>query len=210
MLITFLLGVVLLLFWLWPTGADSTAIALIGKSIPYFVLLPFALSFPVGIVIGAFDIPTRSVWLIVVVAVAMEEPIKFWAARSQPSGIRSFALVALFGIWELMLFKPFQFSSIDALPWMTAIIHSLALPAVAMHLFTAAIYAFHFRGRAWLQLTVCMAVHGTFNASALFLPGGYLWLYALGFCAITVLLVPRKNSSARGRWRDPVVEAELA
>ena len=208
MLITFLLGVVLLLIWLWPTGADATAISLIGKSIPYFVLLPFALSFLLGIVGGVLDIPERSFWLLVVAPIALEEPIKFWAARSQPTGIRTFAFVALFGIWELMLFKPVHFSSVHALPWTAAIIHSLALPAAAMHLFTAAIYAFHFRGRAWLQLLVCMTAHAAFNASALLIPLAYLWLYALAFCVITVVLIPGKNSPRRGRWRDAVPEPD--
>jgi hypothetical protein len=89
-------------------------------------------------------------------------------ATTEKEPLDRFWLISLFGIWELMLAKPFA-----ALPtaayfdeWDRAELLGLSLVAsvaVLMHMVTAAIYAFYFRGRLWAALLASWIIHGIFN-----------------------------------------------
>ena len=211
--LTFLSGIAALLGWLFLTGADATAMRLLRRSLWYFVVVPILLGIPliaIAAIGGLTDFP-MSPYVAMAFYVAIEEALKLWAARSQTSGIRIFALVSLFGIIELMLAKPFL---ID-LPT-GEVEHLLALaamvPALFMHILTAAIYAFHWRDRPHVQLMACLAVHYGFNFLAMqdLLFADAWWLATLiPLIGATWLLIPPRGSEKRGSWELPAEDKPL-
>lgn len=102
------------------------------------------------------------------VVVAGEEALKIVAARSETKPRDRFSLVALFGIWELMLGKSVWGLTVsDALfDWNRVELLGLAVGAgvaVLMHIVTAAIDAFHFEGRLWAAYLVSWTIHTSYN-----------------------------------------------
>ncbi|HEV2079978.1 MAG TPA: hypothetical protein VGR19_08825, partial [Allosphingosinicella sp.] len=156
--ITFSVGVLLLLGWLYATAENPSSGAMLRKSILFFavpiMLAPTELfQFPLGM------------WALV----ACEEGLKAFASRREQARINRFWLVALFGIWELTVDKPFwgfvvaqSGESWDRLA-LVGLVFATALP-VLMHTVTAAIYAFAFdEKRLWAAFLASWLLHTTIN-----------------------------------------------
>lgn len=177
-LATFLTGVILLLGWAYLTIGNPRSGALFRKSLWLFVLpillAPWSsLSFPL------------SMWLLV----AIEEGLKTYGAHSEESAVDRFWLISLFGLWELTLDKPFwgfvlasEISSWNR-PEVAGLLFSTALP-VLMHVVTAAIYAFRFKGRLWAAFLVCWFIHTAFNEAVT-----YFYLSIPAACIETIVLL---------------------
>jgi len=134
--VTFAAGVLTLLGWLYLTAGNPRCGAILKKSLLLFALpIMFAPSqlfqFPFGM----------WAW------VAFEEGLKAFASTRERNREDKFWLVALFGIWELTLDKPFwalvlaQSGESWTRSSMIGFVYVTALP-VLMHVVTAAIYAF--------------------------------------------------------------------
>lgn len=155
--ISFLVGVILLLSWLYATAANPRSGAILRKSIWLFA---FPIMFlPVGRLLWPLGM-----WAVV----AWEEGLKTFASTREQDPVDRFWLVAMFGIWELMLDKPFYglvlaqpIASWDRLQ-VFGLVYGTALP-VLMHTVTAAIYAFAFRKSLWAAFIAAWVVHWTFN-----------------------------------------------
>lgn len=203
MLVTFLIGLVVLLVWLYPTGADKTALRLLGQSGWFFVLAPLVVVVPWSVLMVILGEPVWLPWWLGVLAwVLFEECLKLWASRSESSNIRAFALVSLFGIWELMLAKPIFWLFGASEGWALGAEVAMAVPAVFLHLLTAAIYGFHFRARPELQLALCSVAHFAFNIAATLAADWTFVASALIMAPATALLVPSKSSARRGEWKE--------
>lgn len=164
-LLTFTFALIALLCWIFAMWGDSAA-----RKIFVFGLVAVIIADLLGSLVGLLS-PALSIgsgwWTIiklVLLAPIIEEGVKAGAARSRAKPREIFALVSLFGIFELMLSKPL--AMIGAQLWSDAFI---ALPALAMHLLTAAIYAYRFKGHIFVQLLVCVIIHAAFNAAVYWL-----------------------------------------
>jgi hypothetical protein len=154
------LGVLLLLGWTYFTTENPRSNALLLKSL-WLLVLPAAALIALPDRIFAWAL---GMWF----AILLEECLKAYAARSEQQSSDRFALVALFGIWELMLAKPLWALTGGQVPegWGRWEVFGLVLAAVVpvlMHVVTATIYAFHFRGRLWAALLSSWVVHITYN-----------------------------------------------
>ena len=158
--LAFGVGVILLLVWAYLTTDNPRSNRLLLKSCWLFVLPGAAIwALPDGI----YRFPL-SMW----VAVLIEECLKVFAAKTEPDPRNRFALIVLFGIWELMLAKSMGVVAGDRLPaeWGRPEAIALVLAAVVpvlMHMVTAAIYAFRFGRRLWAAFVASWAVHTAFN-----------------------------------------------
>ena len=209
-LLTFLLGCLALLGWLYVTGADEISRSILRRGAKALLLLPGLFAIPAFFLfqIGQDLLPEHAAstfsylfWL--VGAVLFEEIFKQRASRLAGSGIQIFALVSLFGIFELAFLKPLYFLGLSASEPEAFVLQLLLLPAVAMHFLTAAIYAFHLRQRPALQFSVCAAIHIAFNLAAdasAALPD-WLWIASIvPLLGGTFLLVPKRGEAHRGNW----------
>jgi hypothetical protein len=161
--LAFAAGLMLLLLWAYLTTDNPRTNPILRKSTWLFVL-PAAAIWALPNSISQFPL---SMW----VGVLLEECLKVYAARTEPHPRDRFALIALFGIWELMLAKSVNLVTGDRFPseWGRAEVITLLIAAmvpVLMHVVTAAIYAFRFRGRLWAALVASWAVHTAFNEAA--------------------------------------------
>lgn len=154
---TFFAGVLLLLGWLYATAGNPRSGAILRKSLLLFavpiMLAPAELfQFPLGM------------WALV----ACEEGLKAFASTRERNRLDKFWLVALFGIWELTVDKPFwgfvvaQFDDTLGRLDMAGLLYATALP-VLMHALTAAIYAFTFERRLWAAFIAGWVIHTSFN-----------------------------------------------
>jgi len=156
--VTFLSGVLLLLGWIYATTANPRSGAMLRTSLVTFVVpMLFA---PVGLLLklplGAF------------LLVAWEEGLKAFASTRERDRFNKFWLVALFGVCELTVDKPwYGFIGVWAgEDWdrlsLAGLVYATALP-VLMHTVTAAIYAFAFERRLWAAVAASWTVHAAFN-----------------------------------------------
>ncbi len=155
--ITFGVGVILLLGWLYATTDNPRSWVILQKSVLLFALPIMFLP------VGRLLLPV-GMWA----TVAWEEGLKAFASTREQNRVDRFWLVSLFGIWELTVDKPF-WGWVLAQPienWdrveVVGLVYATALP-VLMHTVTAAIYAFVFANRIWAAFIVAWAVHWTFN-----------------------------------------------
>lgn len=158
-IVTFTLGVLCLLGWLYATADNSRSWEMLKKSMLLFALpIMFApaqlFQFPLGM------------WALV----AFEEGLKAFASTREDNRENKFWLVVLFGIWELTVDKPFWGLVLaqtgehwDRLS-LIGLAYATALP-VLMHAVTAAIYAFTFERRIWAAFVASWTVHTAFNES---------------------------------------------
>jgi hypothetical protein len=158
-IVTFTVGVLCLLGWLYATTGNPRSWGMLKKSLLFFALpivfTPAPLfQFPLGM------------WVLV----AFEEGLKAFASAREQDPKNKFWLVALFGVWELTLDKPFwglvvgqSGETWDRLS-LLGLVYATALP-VLMHAVTAAIYAFAFERRLWAAFIACWVLHTTFNES---------------------------------------------
>jgi hypothetical protein len=155
--ITFFVGVVVLLGWLFANVENPRAGTMLGKSLLLFavpiMLAPSQLfQFPLGM----------WAW------VACEEALKSFASTREQKQLDKFWLVFLFGVWELTVDKPFwgiviaQSGEVPDHLALAGVLYATALP-VLMHAVTAAIYAFMFKGRLWAAFAASWVIHTTFN-----------------------------------------------
>lgn len=161
-LVTFASGVILLLAWLYVTIDNPRSARLLLKSLGLFVLP--------GVVIVAlpdrlFQFPL-SMWVLVLI----EESLKAAAASTEQKPMDRFWLIALFGIWELMLAKPmWGIEQMDVLEGWTRLqltgLTAAGMVTVLMHSVTAEIYAFRLGGRIAAALAVSWILHIAFNES---------------------------------------------
>lgn len=159
-IMTFATGVMLLMGWLYATLDNARSGAILKKSLLLFVLPMLfwpgkaLLHFPLGI------------W----VAAGCEEGLKAFASTRERNRQDKFWLVALFGIWELTISKPFwgavlaQSGIISGELSALGVAYATALP-VLMHTVTAAIYAFTSERRLWAAFAASWFVHAMFNES---------------------------------------------
>lgn len=156
-LITFLAGVILLLGWLYVTAANPRCGAILRKSIWLFAL-------PIMFFPGGWVQLHVGMWA----SVACEEALKAFASTREQRRADRFWLVALFGVWELMLDKPFWGLGLaqSATGWdrveVIGLVYVTALPAL-MHSVTASLYAFAFERRIWIAFIASWMVHWAFN-----------------------------------------------
>lgn len=160
--VTFTLGVMFLLGWLYVTTGNPRSGAMLKKSLWMFGL-PILL-WPAGLI----QFP-----LVMLVWVACEEGLKAFASTREERGVDKFWLVMLFGILELTLSKPLWGSELaqSGESWdrlaLSGYLYATALP-VLMHAVTAAIYAFTFEGRLWAAFVTSFVLHAIFNEAAVF------------------------------------------
>lgn len=158
--VTFLTGAILLLGWCYATADNARSITMLRKS-----LLLFAL--PLLLASGVLFSIQISMWLLV----AGEEGLKAFASTKEQNRKDKFWLVALFGMWELTVNKPFWGLDIaqSGESWdhlsMALFLYATALP-VLMHTVTAAIYAFTFQRNIGAALAASWGVHFAFNEIA--------------------------------------------
>jgi hypothetical protein len=133
--------------------------------------------------------------------VACEEGLKTFASTREQNREDKFWLVALFGIWELTIDKPFwglvlaqSGESWDRLS-MIGLVYATALP-VLMHAVTAAIYAFTFQRRLWAAFIASWIVHAVFNESVDYFSSSSLGV-AIAQTAILALMLTALVSSRR-------------
>ncbi|HET6943545.1 MAG TPA: hypothetical protein VFH89_15445 [Sphingomicrobium sp.] len=150
----------LFLGWFYATADNLRSGVMFKKSLLLFalpiILSPAALfQFPLGM------------WVLV----AWEEVLKAFASTRERNPIDKFWLVALFGLWELTIDKPFwgfvlarSEQGWDRLA-LVGFLCATALP-VLMHAVTAAIYAFTFERRLWAAFIASWVIHATFNEAA--------------------------------------------
>lgn len=175
-LVTFLLGVTALLVWLHVLRFNPSTRTIMLSGLWYAFLASALLGLAVFFTAMVVRDPDATAFLsIIILAPLIEECIKVRAANSLDKSTQIFALISLLGIYELMLSKPL--SMLDATHWSQALI---GIPAVMMHMLTAAIYAFHFEGSRKEQFTISAAIHIVFNA---------IVLIAAGFSAFPLILV---------------------
>jgi len=157
--VTFLIGILCLLGWLYTTADNPRSTAILKKSL-WLIVVPMLLTpaplftFPLGL------------WVLV----AFEEGVKAFASTREREQRDKFWLVALFGVWELTLDKPFWGLVIaqSTESWDRASLFGLALATaipVLMHTVTAAVYAFRFEGRLWAAFMTSWLIHTTYNES---------------------------------------------
>lgn len=155
--VTFTSGILLLLSWFYATADRSQSGAMFRRSLWLFAL-PSALLTASPFQFSGF------MWALI----AGEEALKAYASTREQNRFDKFWLVALFGIWEMIINKPFYGlfvgGSWDRLE-MARFLYATALP-VLMHLVTAAIYAFTFERRLWAAFISSWIVHAAFNAAA--------------------------------------------
>ena len=108
-----------------------------------------------------------------IISVALEEVCKIALSRTCKDRDEAFALVGLFGIWEIVIskapltiwrsaeFSNFVMDNIFVILIMTA---SVAL----MHFATAAIYAYFLKGKLIIQFLVCFIIHISVNTASYF------------------------------------------
>ena len=156
-LITFLAGVICLLGWFYATAGNPRCGALFKRSLALFVL-------PTIFWPGGWVLLHAGMWAVV----AFEEGLKAFAATREHNRVDRFWLISLFGIWELILDKPF-WGLVLAQPiadWgrveVIGLVYTTALP-VLMHTVTASIYAFALEKRIWAAFIASWVVHWTFN-----------------------------------------------
>lgn len=175
---TFLAGALLLLGWLYATAGNPRCGAILKSSLWLFAL-------PIIFTPGGWLEIHVGMWALV----AFEEGLKTFASTREQNRVDRFWLVSLFGIWELMLDKPFWGLTL-AQPmanWgrveVSGLVYATALP-VLMHAVTASIYAFAFEKRLWLAFVVSWLVHFAFNEAV-----GYFDLSVPAAIIETVVLV---------------------
>lgn len=159
--ITFLTGVMSLLVWLYCTAGNPRSIAILGKSLLFFIV-PIIVLAPLAV----FTFP-----LAMFVWVACEELVKAFASTRERLSYDRFYLVSLFGVWEMIASKPFwgvilartpdNLTRVDIM----LLVSGTALP-ILMHTITAAIYAFRFRGKLWAAFGTCLILHASWNVIA--------------------------------------------
>lgn len=217
--VTFLLGCIALLGWLLITRADQTGLSILRQSIWSILALPTLLAIPLtiaGIIVEialSGSMPPATLHLGGLIGVVLfEEAIKLKAAQLRRSGIQAFALVSLFGIFELAFFKSVLMWGVSASGTEVFWLQISLLPAVALHVLTAAIYAFHFRQRPATQFAICVGIHFVFNLAAdqVDSVSSDIWpVTIIPLALLTWWLVPRSESAKRGRWqieRDDTAE----
>jgi hypothetical protein len=165
-------GLVSLLVWLLMVMDGGRAPGLLRKSVVFF-LLPGSLMVVIPLLIPPFAVGPATFFGILAAAVLIEEFLKVSAARSEARPADKFALICLFGIFELMLAKPLGPLIAGGLfgEWSRLGIVGFAaggLLAMLMHTTTAALYAFRFTARPWLGLLSCFALHLIYNLLILF------------------------------------------
>lgn len=202
MIITFLMGALCLVVWLYLTDADATAIRILWTCLLYLLateLVEAILSFTADF---TFDL---NEWTllginIVLLAPVFEELAKVLACRPLREPLHRFALVCLFGIYELMLSKPFTMEQPFS---MNGFFESLeAVPALFVHGLTAVIYAFYFTGARWRQWMICIVVHATNNALVFFVGPQAAQIYAAACIVAVIALFPWADKAKRGRWAE--------
>lgn len=209
--VTFLLGCIVFFGWLLFTKADETGISILRQSLLWFLLLPILLLIPLAIAASIVDLaladilpPALRYVATIFGMVLFEEAIKLSAARDRRSGIQAFALVSLYGIYELALIRPFMVWGVSASENEIFWFQISVLPAMALHVLTAAIYAFHFRQSPAIQLSICSGIHFLFNIAALQSNIAYspIWpATIIPLAAAAWLLVPARGSMKRGDWQ---------
>jgi hypothetical protein len=157
--ITFLAGILCLLGWLYATADNPRSTTLLKRSL-WLIVLPMLLTpapfftFPLGM------------WALV----AFEEAVKSFASTREQEPRDKFWRVALFGVWELTIDKPFWGLVVaqSAQSWdrvsLTGLVIATTIP-VLMHAVTAAIYAFWFDCRLWAAFCASWLVHTAYNES---------------------------------------------
>ena len=188
-ILTFGAGLLALSTWIYLRGFDRAARSILIIGLLYLLLadlLGATLS-----LIGSLGLSAENEWSVLTLVLLIplvEEGVKVRAAKSRTFPSETFALVSLFGIYELMLGKPF--SMIGAQEWYEFL---TAIPAFAMHLVTASIYAYHFKGNHRLKFATCFVVHAGFNALVFELSSAstsayYATLFLI-FVALTVAVI---------------------
>jgi hypothetical protein len=205
---TFLLGALSLLGWFFLTSADRTAMRLFWKAVVYFLLAPLLL-FPFYLVTSGIGLSDNSSWTLfgfIVVGPIIEEGLKLWAIRTESEGAHVFGLVALFGVFELMLSKPLMMAGTSDKA--AALLNSLeAVPALFLHLLTGAIYGFQWRTRRERQFIVCVCIHGSWNAVVTQASAPFVsdWVVLAGipvFAMVTFYVSPRTIADWRQSWKS--------
>lgn len=206
-MMTVLLGCLIFLGWLLLTRADRTSISILRDSMWNLLLLPFLLAIPLGVVIAMGELaierilgPAQTALLPLIAIVVFEELIKLRASQLRESGIQVFAYVSLFGIFELTFFKFLYFWDVSGSATELIWAQLSALPPVAMHTLTAAIYAFHCRQNPLRQFAICAVIHIVFNLLAGSV-ADQIWLASIvPITAATLWLIPKRGTTKRGEW----------
>lgn len=201
----FLLGMLAFIAWAWTMGLQANSIGMLKVSAVYFGLGSLLAAFPIvalDFATTGLGKPVVSAWTLLLAFVVAEELLKFLAARTQTTPKNAFAIVTLFGVYELMLSKPLTML-LQGNWYLGLEIDTLfALPALALHGLTAGVYAFNSRHQPLRQLAVCILLHAAFNslAEGLIFPMASDWwilLLTIPMLALTGLLWKGQTPQAK-------------
>ena len=189
--LTFFFGVIALLVWLYVARLNTSTRTIMLSGLWYFLLAIVLGGLAEFFTMLAVRNAQAAIYIdFIILAPLIEESVKVRAAASCKSPTQIFALITLFGIYELMLVKPL--SMLDATHWSEAI---TAIPAVTMHIVTATIYAFHWDTNLKKQFAGSASIHAGFNAIILTAATNSVFVLALlivliAFVVASYLLTP--------------------
>lgn len=200
MIITFLIGTMCLVIWLYFTDADATAMRLLWVCLLYMLaaeLMTTILSFGIKMIFSPSALTLFGIQ-IVLLAPVFEELAKLQACQSLTRPLHRFALVSLFGIYELMISKPFAMEQPFSIQGFFEAFG--AIPALFTHILTAVVYAFYLHGARWHQLVIGIAIHATYNALVYFVGLEAGQVCAAIFIVSALALFPWKDEDRKGHW----------
>jgi hypothetical protein len=178
---TFLVGLLLLLLWLYLSADTARSVTILTKSVVIFVLPSAVLAAALPSRVLAFRL---GVWI----AVLIEECLKAVASVTEKERSSRFFLVVLFGVWEFALVKPLGallhpalLDSLDTFELTGLTIRGLIV--VLMHTVTAELYAFKFAKNIMIPLCISCVLHiifdETINSFAYSLLSALIWFVLL-------------------------------
>lgn len=198
-LITFSFGVLAFLAWLHATRRSTERICFLKTAVLYFVGGGFLVAIPQITLelstVEAGDAIVRTGALLMS-AVFFEEFLKIMAARTQRLPQNAFAVVALFGIYELAASKPLMMLWRNDVAITSLSEALMPIPALFFHTLTAAIYAFARPHQPLLQFTLCFGLHTAMNLVLL------LWIGQVSSDWLFVLLAVPLGGITLAIWRS--------
>lgn len=204
-LITFSFGVLAFLAWLYASRRSRKRICFLKTAVLYFVGGGFLVAIPqIALEIATVEAGDAIIrtGALLISAAFFEELLKIMAARTQRLPQNIFAIVALFGIYELVASKPLMMILENDVGITSLSDALLPIPALFFHTFTAAIYAFVRPHQPLLQFILCFGLHIVMNLIV------FWWVAQLSSYWLFVLLVVPLGGITLAIWRRERSKAE--
>jgi len=165
-LITFSFGMLAFLAWLYATRRSNNRICFLKTATVYFIGGGLVVAIPqIALEIAMIDAggTTIRTAALVMSAALFEELLKIMAGKTYKIPQNTFAVVALFGIYEIAVSKPLMMLWENDVGINSVSEALLPIPALFFHTLTAAIYAFPRPPQPLLKFTLCFGLHTFMN-----------------------------------------------